>query len=130
MFPSTTVFRLRVKAAGLYSPAHVGRVRRSARRARANRGPGHALADADMADLFVTDHTPTLGVGRALRSDATTGLGSPLPPRSTRVLYVRFGAFELAFDSSRPNIRLHAVDSSRGLRRAAAVAGSRLAGAP
>ena len=47
------------------------------------------------------------------------------------VLYVRFGAHAPTGEyTSRPNIRLHAVDSSRGLRRAAAVAGSRLAGAP
>ena len=82
-----------------------------------------------MPDLFVTDYTPSLGSGRQLRVYALVLALSELGP--VDVLYVRFGADEPPRRMQEdPNIRLHPVDSSRGLRRAVTFARSRLAGTP
>ncbi len=82
-----------------------------------------------MSDLFVTSHTPTLGVGRALRVYAIVKALAARGP--VDLLYVQFGADEPSPEYvDQPNIRLHPVVSSRGVRRAAAVAAARLAGTP
>ncbi|MCW3011021.1 MAG: hypothetical protein JWO90_1425 [Solirubrobacterales bacterium] len=82
-----------------------------------------------MADLFVTPHTPTLGVGRALRVYAIVKALAVNGP--VDVLYARFGADEPSPEYvDQPNIRLHVVEPSRGARRAAAAARAVLAGTP
>lgn len=82
-----------------------------------------------MPDLFVTDHTPTLGVGRALRVYAIVKALAAHGP--VDVLYVRFGADEPSPEYvGVPNIRLHPVSSSRGPRRALAFASAVAAGTP
>ena len=82
-----------------------------------------------MSDLFVTAHTPTLGVGRALRVYAIVRALAEHGP--VDVLYVRFGADEPSpeFRGIR-NLRLHPVESSRGLRRTLAVGKAMAAGTP
>lgn len=82
-----------------------------------------------MSDLFVTAHTPTLGVGRALRAYGIIRALAELGP--VDVLYVRFGADEPSPEYRNiPNLRLHPVDSSRGVRRTLAVGKAVLAGTP
>lgn len=82
-----------------------------------------------MSDLFVTDHTPTLGVGRAMRVYAIVKALAALGP--VDVLYPRFGAGEPSREFTElPNVRLHGVDSSRGLLRARAFAKLLIWGTP
>src|SRR4051794_38242769 len=82
-----------------------------------------------MSDLFVTGHTPTLGVGRALRSYAIIRALANLGP--VDVLYIRFGADEPSREYlGVPNIRLHRVEPSRGAGRIAAFAGELVRGTP
>jgi glycosyltransferase involved in cell wall biosynthesis len=82
-----------------------------------------------MADLLVTAHTPTLGVGRALRTYALARALAAHGPID--LLYVAFGADEPAPEYlEHPEIRLHAVHASRGLRRGLAYAGARAYGTP
>ena len=57
-----------------------------------------------MADLFVTDHTPTLGVGRALRSYAIIRALAAHGP--VDVLYVHFGADQRAANPSCDGLHL------------------------
>lgn len=82
-----------------------------------------------MPDLFVTAHTPTLGVGRALRTYAVARALAEHGP--VDLLYVAFGADEPARELvEHPAIRLHAIVPSRGARRLASYASARLRGTP
>jgi glycosyltransferase involved in cell wall biosynthesis len=82
-----------------------------------------------MADLLVTAHTPTLGVGRALRTYALARALAVHGPID--LLYVVFGAEEPSPEYlAHPEIRLHPVRPSRGLRRALRFAGARAYGTP
>ena len=82
-----------------------------------------------MPDLFVTAHTPTLGVGRALRTYAIARALASHGPLD--LLYVRFGADEPSPEfRDHPGIRLHAVEPSRGVRRAWAYLRARSLGTP
>lgn len=71
-----------------------------------------------MPDLFVTAHTPPLGVGRAPR---TYAVARALAERGPVVpLSVAFGAGEPARERvEHPAIRLHPIVPSRGARRLA-----------
>ncbi len=82
-----------------------------------------------MTDVLVTAHTPTLGVGRALRTYAVArALGAHAP---MDLVYSVFGADEPAPEVlAHPEIRLHPVHPSRGLRRALAYATARAARVP
>jgi polysaccharide biosynthesis protein PslH len=80
-------------------------------------------------DLLVSDHTPTLGSGGALRTYAVARALSA--HRGLDLLYVRFGAPEPAEQfRSIPGIELHAVAASRGARRLRSYATARLRGVP
>ncbi len=87
------------------------------------------MGPADMTDLLVTAHTPTLGVGRALRTYALARALAVHAPID--LVYVVFGAEDPAPEIlAHPEIRLHPVHPSRGLRRAQRYAGARLRGVP
>lgn len=82
-----------------------------------------------MTDLLVTAHTPTLGVGRALRTYALARALAAHGPID--LVYVAFGADAPAPEYlAHPEIRLHAVHPSRGPRRALAYAHARATGTP
>jgi glycosyltransferase involved in cell wall biosynthesis len=82
-----------------------------------------------MRDLLVSTQTPKLGSGGALRTYAVAR--ALAEHRSLDLLYVRFGADEPAEEfRSIPGLELHAVTSSRGVRRALAYATTRLRGVP
>jgi glycosyltransferase involved in cell wall biosynthesis len=82
-----------------------------------------------MRNLLVTTQTPVLRSGQAMR---TYGLARALALQGDLdVLYVRFGADEPdAAVGAIPGIGLHAVEPSRGPRRARAYVGARLRGVP
>jgi len=82
-----------------------------------------------MSDLLVTDHTPALGSGRAMRTYMTVRALAGLAP--VEVLYPVFGGPEpdAAF-AAIPNVTYTAVEPSRGLARALAYARARAAGTP
>jgi glycosyltransferase involved in cell wall biosynthesis len=82
-----------------------------------------------VSDLFVTDHTPALGTGRAAR---TYGIVRALAAHGPLdVVHTVFGAAEpdAAFRSI-DGVSYHAVHPSRGAGRALAYARARAAGAP
>lgn len=82
-----------------------------------------------MRDLLVTTHTPALGSGRGLR---TYGVARALAAdKPLDLLYVRFGAAEPdASFRSIPEVELHGVDASRGLRRLGSYLTARSRGVP
>lgn len=82
-----------------------------------------------MSDIFVTAHTPTLGVGRALRTYALCRALAEHGPLD--IVYTAFGAAEPSPEfTGNPAIRLHAVHPSRGARRALAYLAARRFGLP
>jgi len=82
-----------------------------------------------MSDVLATAYTPTLGVGRALRTYAIAVALAAHEPLD--LVYVAFGADEPAPEiAGNPAIRLHAVHPSRGARRALAYASARTTGLP
>lgn len=82
-----------------------------------------------MADILVTAHTPTLGVGRALR---TYAIAMALAEHAELdIVYVEFGADRPSEEFLRhPRIRLHGVQPSRGAARALAYLRARRIGLP
>jgi polysaccharide biosynthesis protein PslH len=82
-----------------------------------------------MSSLVVSSYTPALGSGRALRTYAIVRALAASGP--VDLLYTRFGASEPSADfTAIDGVSLHEVHPSRGVRRAAAVAGALAAGAP
>ena len=82
-----------------------------------------------MRDLLLTTHTPALGSGHSMR---TYGIVRALAQhRGVDLLYARFDAPEPdpAYLEV-PNLTLHETVPSRGARRLAGYARSRLAGVP
>lgn len=81
-------------------------------------------------DLWVTSHTPEMGVGRALRSYAI--VRALAVHRGVDVIYIPIGQTEEIHPAYRAldDVRFHKVLPSRGPRRAATYARHRLAGVP
>ena len=81
-----------------------------------------------MSDLIVADHAPVLGSGRALRLYTVVRALAALGP--VDMLYVPFGGQPAPEFRAIGGLRLEEVRPTRGARRAAAYARSRLRGTP
>ena len=82
-----------------------------------------------MGNLLITPHTPTLDSGRGLRTYGIARALVALAPLD--LLYVRFGAGRPAEEYLEMNeLQLHAVEPSRGPRRALSYMASRVGGVP